>query len=231
MKRLSAWLPPCLVAALAACVALIPNSRAGEVGYIETFALARDRADALKQLIPGTEDYYYFNCLHLLNTRQYDRIEALTRPWLQRHGQTPRLTEIQVRHALVTYARDPKRSLDFLTAHLGLGFDHERETLGAAPNLPTAPDPKLIARDPLRANSFARWTNLDNFEASALDWLAAGELTAERRRHLLQRLQRPDLPNLPKLIHTDLGTKDAQPFGSYAIHSMLTLSQLRELGK
>jgi hypothetical protein len=231
MKLLTAWLPPCLIAALAACVPLIPNSRAGEVGYIETFALARDRTDALKQLIPGTEDYYYFNCLHLLNTRQYDRIEALTRPWLQRHGQTNRLTEIQVRQALLTYGRDPKRSLEFLTAHLGLGFDHERETLGAAPNLPTALDPKVISRDTLRGNSFARWTNLDNFEDSALDWLAAGELTAERRRHLLQRLQRPDLPNLPRLIHTDLGTKDAQPFGSYAIHSMLTLSQLRELGK
>src|SRR5262245_15126749 len=231
MKRLLSWLPPTLLAALAACVPLIPNSRANEVGYIENFALARDRTDTLKQLIPGTEDYYYFHCLHLLNTRQYDRLEALTRPWLERHGQTARLTEIQLRNALLTYERNPKRSVDFLTSHLGLHFSHERETLGAAPNLPTALDPKLINRDVLRTNSFSRWTNLDNFEDSALDWLAAGELTPQRRRHLLQRLQRPDIPDLARVIHADLGTKDAQPFGSYPVHGMLTVPQLSELLK
>ncbi len=32
-----------------------------EVGFVEDFALARDRATALKQLIPGTEDYYYLH--------------------------------------------------------------------------------------------------------------------------------------------------------------------------
>ena len=37
---------------------------AAEIGYIEDFALAKDRAEALKQLIPGTEDYYYYHCLH-----------------------------------------------------------------------------------------------------------------------------------------------------------------------
>ena len=29
-----------------------------------------DRSAALKQLIPGTEDYYYFHALHYQNTRQ-----------------------------------------------------------------------------------------------------------------------------------------------------------------
>jgi len=32
---------------------------AGEIGYVEDFALAKDRAEALKQLIPGTDNYYY----------------------------------------------------------------------------------------------------------------------------------------------------------------------------
>ncbi len=40
----------------------------GEVEFVEDFALAQDREAALKQLIPGTEDYYYWNCLHLLNS-------------------------------------------------------------------------------------------------------------------------------------------------------------------
>jgi hypothetical protein len=39
----------------------------GEIGFLENFALARDRTAPLRQLIPGTEDYYYFHALHFLN--------------------------------------------------------------------------------------------------------------------------------------------------------------------
>src|ERR1700758_2030290 len=101
MKRAKAWLPPGLLAGLCAALLLTPRSRAADVGYVEDFALAADRAAALKQLIPGTDDFYYYHCLHLLNTEQFDKAEELTRPWLQRFGQTPRLTEIQTRHALL----------------------------------------------------------------------------------------------------------------------------------
>ena len=31
----------------------------------------------LKQLIPGTEDYYYYHCLHLQNTEQFDKVDEL----------------------------------------------------------------------------------------------------------------------------------------------------------
>ena len=40
---------------------------ATEIGYIEDFALARDRTVPLKQLIPGTEDYYYYHAIHCPN--------------------------------------------------------------------------------------------------------------------------------------------------------------------
>ena len=124
MNRVPLWLAVSLL--LASPVA------ADEVGFIEDFALARDRAAALRQLIPGTEDYYYYHALHYLNTEQYDKAEALTRPWHDRLGQTPRLTEIQTRSALLTYARDPRRSLDYLRNRLGLRFDHQKVTPGVA---------------------------------------------------------------------------------------------------
>ena len=38
-------------------------SFAGEIDYIEDFVLAKQRERALKQLIPGTEDYYYYHCM------------------------------------------------------------------------------------------------------------------------------------------------------------------------
>src|SRR5437764_2712221 len=105
MKQLPLWLARFVPALILASVAV-----AGEVGFVEDFALARDRAAALRQLIPGTEDYYYYHALHALQTEQYDQAVALTKPWLERFGQTPRLTEIQTRHALLTYDRDPQKT-------------------------------------------------------------------------------------------------------------------------
>jgi hypothetical protein len=214
---------------LAWAVFMIAMAEAGEVEYVEDFVLAKDRAASLRQLIPGTEDYYYYHCLHYLNTEQFEKAEELIKPWLQRLGQTPRLTEIQTRHALLTYPRNPERSLAYLRNHLGLHFDHQKAVSGAAPNLPTALDPKLIARETLRAYSIAHWQNLDNFEDAAFDWLAAEKLTWERRRNLLQRLAQPDLPNLPTLIADDLQSPHPQEFGAFPIHRQLTLAQLEEL--
>src|ERR1700736_2077341 len=128
---------------------LVATAVAGEVGYIEDFALTKDRATSLRQLIPGTEDYYYYHCLHLLNSEQFEKAEEFTRPWLQRFGQTARLTEIQTRHALLTYDRNPERSLTYLRNHLGLQFNHQKTVLGAVPQLPTVLDLKLISRETL----------------------------------------------------------------------------------
>ncbi len=222
---------PLVVAMLALGVVMTPSTRAADVGFIESFSLAKDRTASLKQLIPGTEDFYYYHGLHALNTEQYETFVEQTRPWLERFGQTPRLTELQTRHRLLTYDQDPKKTLEFIRAKLGLSFYHERELFGVPPNLPTKLDPKTIARDTLRTHSIARWQNLDNFEDSALDWLAGLELPWEKRRHLLQRLTRPDIANLPKLVAEDMKEPHPQGFGAYPIHSLMTLTQLEDLLK
>ena len=231
MKRAKAWLPPGLIAALAAGLFLIPTpTRAGDIGYVEDFALARDRAAALKQLVPGTEDYYYYHALHALNTGKHDEAKALTGPWIGRHGQTARVTEIQLRHALLTYDKNPKDSRDFLISHLGLRFDHQRDTVGAAPNLPTGLDQRLISRAQLLGN-LVSWNSLSHVEDGALDWVAGEKMEWTTRRELLQRLKRPDLPNLVDLVHQDMSAKDFGGFGAYPVHATMTVPQLDELRK
>lgn len=202
---------------------------AADIPFAEDFALAKDRAAVLKQLIPGTEDYYYYHCLHFLNTEQFEKLEAYQKPWLERHGQTRRYNEITTRHTLLTYERDPQKALAYLRSRVGVNLNHQKETLGIAPNLPTALDPKRIARDTLLVDSLRRWSNTDNFEDSALDWLAGIELNWEKRRHLLQRLKRPDIPNLIKLIDDDLKSPHSGGLGSIEIHSQLTRAQLEDL--
>src|SRR5438876_12169642 len=121
MKRATAtvFLPAGLLAVFAVGLVLVPTgmrARAADIGYVEDFALARDRVVALKQLIPGTEDYYYYHALHALNTGRFEEALANFKPWIERHGHTARVTEIQVRHALLTYEKNPKKSVDFLRA-------------------------------------------------------------------------------------------------------------------
>ena len=41
-----------------------PMAIAQEIGFSERFALAENREAALAELIPGTDTYFYFHCLH-----------------------------------------------------------------------------------------------------------------------------------------------------------------------
>ena len=205
---------------------------AGEIDQIEAFALAKDRSEFLKTLIPGTEPYYFYNCLHLLQTEKPEQCMELTKAWHARHGQTALLTEIQLRHAFGGHDKDPRKTIDYLTSHLGVRHEHQRVIPGSVPNLPTALDPKAIDQALLTQSVLARANNhLDLFEDKALERLAASPLTPDQRRSLLRRLSRPDLPGLVKLILDDLSTNGAGPFGSMPIHNRLTLSQLEELEK
>ena len=120
---------------------------AGEIGFVEDFALAKDRTVPLKQLVPGTEDYYYYSCLQAQNTGKLDEVDGLLKVWIERHNRTSLVQEIENRQALLRYAKSPKEALAFLRDRLGLSFGHQREVLGQKPQLPTSLDEKLISRE------------------------------------------------------------------------------------
>ena len=222
-----------LVMALAPFVPSISGAAlGGEIGFIEQFALAKDRTVPLKQLIPGTEDYYYFHSLHYQNTEQYDKVDELLKSWIERYQHTPRVIEIQNRQALLLYPKNPQRALELIRQRLNLQFNHQREQLNQKPNLPTSLNPAVIAPNTLTQRAFASRPNtVEGFEAAAWERIAAGTLTPEQRRHLLSLLPRPDVANLVKLIVDDLNYKNSGGFGSLAIHRLLLKSQLDELLK
>lgn len=204
---------------------------AEEIGFIEDFALAENRAAALEQLIPGTEAYYYFHALHFQNTRQFDKVESLLPDWIKKHGETGLVREIKHRQALLTYDTSPEKSLAYLKQTLGLQFNHQRELLDKELKLPSALDQKQISRETLLASRFRNTSSLNEFENSALFWLASEKLTDNQRRLLLQRVSSPDLPNLVALIQADLKAPNSGGFGSLEIHRRLTLAQLNALAK
>jgi len=129
--------------ALVVLILTAATARAGEIGFSEDFALAPDRAGPLKQLIPGTEEFYYYHALHYQNTEQFGKVDELLPTWVLRHGQTARVQEIRNRQALLTYDSQQQKSLEYLRGQLGLQFNHQREVLGKKPNLPLTLDPKI----------------------------------------------------------------------------------------
>jgi hypothetical protein len=202
---------------------------AEEIGYVEDFVLARDRAEALKQLIPGTEEYYYYHCLHYQHTEQFDKADELLATWIKRWKYTAGVHEILNRQALLQYETKPDAALKRIRERLGLNFNHQRDVLGRKPNLPNEFDQKQISRPTLAARANSRSVNLSGYTDSALDWLVGTDLTEKRRRHLLQRLQRPDYDGLVELIAADLKAKDSPAFGKFTIHRLLLPEQLKKL--
>ncbi|NIA21968.1 MAG: hypothetical protein GWP05_08415, partial [Anaerolineaceae bacterium] len=201
---------------------------AGEIGFEEEFALATDRTVPLKQLIPGTEDYYYYHCLNFQNTGQFDEVEKMLPQWIKRYKYTARVEEIRNRQALLLYEKQPDKSLELIRRRLGLQFDQQRERLDRKSNLPTELDQKLISRQTLSKRARGRYKNLRGFEDRALDWVTATKLDPIERRDLLSRLKRPDYPNLPRLVVADLKYEHSRGFGALGIHRRLLLGQLEK---
>lgn len=221
-----------ILTTLVAFASISPSLSAQEIGFAEDFALAKDRAKALQSLIPGTEEHFFYTCLHRLNSQEYDKAAELFVPWLKQHGQTARLTELQFRHALLTHDRDPAKAYDFLIRQYGFAYNAQRQVTGGSPNLPTWLDAQLIRRETLHQRSISERNLINPYEDSAIDWLAS-EVINDRdiRRNLLTRFKRPDHPNLVTLIAADLADRDPLPFGSIGIHNNLTTAQLDDLVK
>src|SRR5687768_15889751 len=117
-----------------------------EIGFIEKFALAKDRAAVLSQLVPGTEDYYFFHALHYQNSRQAAKLAEMMDQWGKQFPNSDRRKIIENREALLAYDADPQRTLKFLRERLQLQFNDTQQVRDLKPDLPTALDPARIAR-------------------------------------------------------------------------------------
>ncbi|HHK41599.1 MAG TPA: hypothetical protein ENJ50_04190, partial [Planctomycetaceae bacterium] len=214
-------------------LAWLPASVAGqEIGFMEDFALASDRAKVLQKLVPGTPDFYFFHCLHYQQTEQFDKAQSMLDEWSRKLGQDARWKMMRHRQALLTYDRTPQNSLKYLREQLHLTFSHQAAThAGPASDLPSTLDPKLIDRELIARKLLANPNHLQGFSERALYWLASKSLSPAQRRQLLSRLQRPDVPGLVDLIVADFRSNRPVQFGQLKIHRLLTLEQLDALRK
>ncbi|MCA8923206.1 MAG: hypothetical protein KDD82_15430 [Planctomycetes bacterium] len=224
----------------------------------EAYALGADRDAFLEQLIPGSEDHYYYRCLELQHQGQLDGVAPEVEKWVDRHGRTQRVREIERRQLLLRWNHDDRETF---RREYGLSFTHQPDLPGAEAVLPTALDPQLVDPDYLFGRAFSSH-GVSGIHDAALERLLLAGVTgwsddrdyqegvealapsdpavheALRRslkigelRELLERLQRPDHPRIVELVLHELRHKKSRGFGSLKVHGLLLDAQLEELAE
>ncbi|MEO6738994.1 MAG: hypothetical protein ABIP20_02010, partial [Chthoniobacteraceae bacterium] len=205
-----------------------------EIGFIEKFALAPDRAKVLGELVPGTEDYYFFHALHFQNTRDAAKLADILAQWKKRFPDESEQRRIILnREAMLGYDANPQKTLAFLRERLGLQFNHQQEVRDKKPDLPSVLDPKRVGHDTFERDSLGNDRGMSGFSDEALEALVRNKTPLDdyQRRALLGKLKRPDVPGLIEMIATDLKSKESRGFGEFNIHRALLPEQLDTLAK
>jgi len=224
----------CLLhSALLSLLAAVPAGALNDVGFIERFALAPDRAAVLTQLVPGSEEYYFFHALHFQNTGQKEKLQAISEQWKVRFPTSPQRTIIENRAALLGYDADPQTTLRFLRDRLHLDLNHQQQARDQKPDLPTVLDQARVGREAFRNEALRDSEDLAHVTEAGLEILVREKaaLTPGQRRALLNRIQRPDVAGLLEMIEADLKIPESKGFGEFAIHRALLPDQLDVLAQ
>jgi hypothetical protein len=203
------------------------NAQGVEIDFRERFALASDRRAVLDQLIPGTDEHFFYSCLLAQHEQRLEEVDRLLPDWIARHGRTNRVRTIENRQALLRADVDPAGAIARITEHIGPSLGDQKRSQGTDPALPTRLDPALLARERLVRHAFdAHRETVDGFRDAALDRVAAGPLDDRQLVSLLRRLRVPSAPNLAELVLRELSLRNSAGFGAIPIHAALTLEQL-----
>jgi hypothetical protein len=222
-------LPTCLSLMLLAATGPAPAHAQSEIGFIEKFATAVDRRVPLQELIPGTEDYFYYHTLHLQNQRQLAEAQSMLDAWRAKFGDTPNVVRMDARQQLLSYDNQPQRTLDYLRDRLGLQLEHAPPNRDRAAALRHELDNAPLAAQVLIAAAIARDRSLSQLETRTLPRLVNLEMPPDQLRAWLQRLDRADISGLVPRIAEELALRDSPGFGWANVHNLLSLAQLREL--
>ena len=213
--------------------ATVASSRAGnEIGFVEKFALAADRQAILGQLVPGSEDSYYYQALHLQSLGKVDALQAILDQWARRYPQSDRREVIENRRALLAYPQSAQTTLEFLRKRLDPHLAHEQALRDRKPDLPERLDASRIAPEVFQAQALAN-DELAGIDETGLEELVRAKvaLRPAQVRALLAKIQRPDIPGLLELIDAALRDRESRGFGEFPIHKNLLPAQLDELAR
>lgn len=195
---------------------------------MERFALSDDRESLLKELIPGTESYFYFHTLHFQTVGRLDESRAHIRRWSAALGESVSLQSMQLRQMLLDYRNDPIQTRSYLEREFGLQTYAPTPQQDEAANLPSALDPATTDYQK-RFQDIFNSQFCSRLEPLAIAQVGSLELNDAQRINWLSHVQRVDAPNLVEHIVRELKMPESRGFGWAPIHQLLTLEQLQLL--
>ena len=197
----------------------------------EALALSDDRAAALSQLLPGSEEHDYHQCLRAQHAGDLDAADQILNAWPERHGHTQGYNRLRLRQLLCRAAVAPSPVADKLRDQFSVSHWHEKEVEEIDPRRPTKVAEGAFDGVALLRQAVDHDTNLSQVTDEGMYELLEWNLDPTRRRVLLGRLSHTPQPELVGLIAEDLAIKNSGGFGSLAVHEQLTTEQLHALAE
>lgn len=204
---------------------------AEEIGFIENFALAKDRAQVLPQLIPDTEDYFYYHVLFYQSAGKVADAQAMLNRWVEKLGWSDMARRMEARQLMLTYSTNREQTVQYLISQLNANLAHTPPQRDRAAALSTKLDSQVVDYAQALKRTIGEDRSLSGIEDHALVDVVPYLAGVEDLRAWLSRVQRVDVSNLVDLIVKELGSQGSAGYGWAPIHSKLTLAQLMELGK
>nr|MCU0717570.1 hypothetical protein [Pirellula sp.] len=211
----------------------LPRAQAEELAdqkFRERFALSDERSKLLSELIPGTENYYFYQCLHHQTVGRIDESRAYLNEWGEKLGSTPLRSKLEFRQYLLEYSSNPEATRKYLEQNHGLQLTHPAPQKDEAAKLATAlNETELQLSERLkRFYRESRYTHIE--DPSPL--LSLGLLQSRTDKvEWIGAVQRTDIPGLIEIIAEELQHPQSNGFGWASIHRLLSAEQLDALLK
>lgn len=226
----------CLLFLLAVDCVQTPTASSQTIGWMEEYALSVDRQAKLAELIPGSDDFFFYHCLYYQTSGQLERAEAVLRDWLAEHKgrETAAITAMIDRQRLLTYQTTPQRTIDHFVRRLGIKLDHAPPAAKNERRFPSSLDAAAIDIDALVKDALKR---NDQLKPLGMRFLAEQFLRGNTAgysislREFLNRVHGAYIDDLDKLVAKDLASRrpNEKRFGDLAAHAVLTLDELRSV--
>ncbi|MFN3191864.1 MAG: hypothetical protein ACE361_15235 [Aureliella sp.] len=200
-----------------------------EIDILERFAFSADRREVLGEFIPGTEDYFYYHCLHYQNEGQLSEAEAVLTKWRTRFGESDSVIKMTDRQRLLTYGESPERTANYLKQRLRLNFEAAAPQRRGESTYPSRIEGKALDETRLLSKAMQQAPDLNTLEDAALPLLLEQDLNPGQLRAVLGRLSYAGYPRIVDRVIEELQLRDSKGFGWAQVHRVLTRKQLDAL--
>jgi hypothetical protein len=219
-----------LVAIVMSSAVVIPGKAVGQsTSFQERFALSENRGALLAELIPGTEEYFFYHTLHAQNEMQIAEARAHLDAWTAKHGQTTGVQRMRTRQMLLEYSQNREATVDFLRREYQLQTFHPAPQRDEANVLASRIGPDDLPWEERISSTVKSAGGIGQIEDALLPHVLPYIQNMDDLRVWMGRIRRNDVPGLIDRMAEELQSAGSRGFGWASIHRELTLEQLQQL--